>query len=111
MSAKGPTSDPSSGLFNTTHWSVVLAAQAGDSLEAAAALEKLCGDYRQPLLHCIQRRMGCSLTDAENLVQCFIYKFLKPNVLGLVHESDDESRKFRYFLLHKLGQFLLDEIK
>ena len=47
LSAKG------SGLFTTTHWSVVLAAGQMDTPQASQALEKLCQTYWYPLYSAI----------------------------------------------------------
>lgn len=49
-----------SGVFATTHWSVVLAAGQQESPSAAEALEKLCRAYWQPL-YVYARRRGYSL--------------------------------------------------
>ena len=45
-----------SGLFTTTHWSVVLAAGQTDAPEAGQALEKLCRTYWYPLYAYVRRR-------------------------------------------------------
>ena len=112
MSNKIPPSDPSpSGHFPTTHWSVVLPAQAGD----AVALEKLCQIYWQPILGYVVRwrkRWGnYSEAGAQDLVQDYFVKFLKKNLLEAVRLDGGESRRFRYFLQHTLNHFLLDELK
>ena len=103
-----PSSPSSSGAFKTTHWSVVCAAQAGDLPEAVAALERLCRDYRPPLLGYVQRWGGYSHTDAEDLVHDYLLKFLEKNLLKCVHEGHG---KFRYFLQCTLKHFLLDAKK
>jgi len=43
--------------FQTTHWSVVLAAR-GDSAEAKAALASLCETYYQPVLRYVERSVS-----------------------------------------------------
>jgi hypothetical protein len=63
-SAKG------SGLFTTTHWSVVLAAGQTEAPQAGEALEKLCRTYWYPLYAYI-RREGSGAADAQDLTQEF----------------------------------------
>src|SRR5258705_13847626 len=54
--------------FQTTHWSVVLAAA-----EAHAALEQLCRTYWYPLYAFI-RREGCKADEAQDLTQAFFVR-------------------------------------
>ena len=98
-SAKG------SGLFTTTHWSVVLAARRQDSPEASEALEKLCRTYWYPLYAFVRRR-GHSLEDAQDLIQEFFARFLARNDLARV---DRQRGRFRSYLLGALNHFLADE--
>ena len=65
--APGVASPP---LFTTTHWSVVLAAADQETPEAAAALERLCRTYWNPLFAYV-RREGHSPEDAQDLTQEF----------------------------------------
>jgi len=69
-----PASEPGSAQFATTHWSVVLAAQQGDSLQAAEVLEKLCRTYWYPLYVFI-RRSGHDEEAAKDLTQSFLPAF------------------------------------
>jgi len=98
-SAKG------SGLFTTTHWSVVLAAKQGDAPDARTALEKLCRTYWYPLYAFVRRR-GCSPEDAEDLTQGFLASLLSAHALGTVHPA---KGRFRSFLLASLNHFLANE--
>jgi len=93
------------GQFNTTHWSVVLAAKQGDSSEAAAALEKLCRTYWYPLYAYLRRR-GCGEHDAQDLTQGFFAHLLER---GSIQGVEREKGKFRSFLLASLNYFLADE--
>jgi hypothetical protein len=61
--------------FNTTHWSVVLAAQ-GESPAAREALEKLCRTYWWPLYGFV-RRQGYSPEEAQDLTQGFFALLLE----------------------------------
>jgi RNA polymerase sigma-70 factor (ECF subfamily) len=91
--------------FNTTHWSVVLAAQSRFSPAAQAALETLCGTYWFPL-YAFVRRQGHSPQDAQDLTQAFFEHLLRKDFLR--HVSPDKGR-FRSFLLACLKHFLADE--
>ncbi len=98
-SAKG------SGLFTTTHWSVVLGAKQGDAPDARTALEKLCRTYWYPLYAFVRRR-GYSPEDAEDLTQGFLASLLSTHALGNVHPA---KGRFRSFLLASLNHFLANE--
>ncbi|MEK7675189.1 MAG: sigma-70 family RNA polymerase sigma factor [Verrucomicrobiota bacterium] len=91
--------------FATTHWSVVLAAQAAHTPQAAKALEKLCRTYWYPL-YAYVRREGSSALDAQDLTQEFFARLLEKNYLGQVAR---EKGKFRSFLLAALRHFLADQ--
>lgn len=94
-----------SGLFATTHWSVVRAAGEGGSSQADAALEKLCRAYWYPLYAYIRRR-GYGEHDAQDLAQEFFAQLLAKNYPG---QADPRKGKFRSFLLLTLNHFLSDE--
>jgi RNA polymerase sigma-70 factor (ECF subfamily) len=91
--------------FATTHWSVVLAAQAAHTPHAAEALEKLCQTYWYPL-YAFVRRQGCSPEDAQDLTQSFFAHLLRKDFLSRV---GPEKGRFRSFLLACLKHFLADE--
>ena len=93
--------------FNTTHWSVVLAAGQADSPRATEALEKLCRAYWYPL-YVYVRRQGNSPEDAEDLTQNFFTHLLQKNYLA---KADPDRGKFRTFLLGSLKNFLVNEWK
>jgi RNA polymerase sigma factor (sigma-70 family) len=98
-SAKG------SGLFTTTHWSVVLAAGLTDAPQAGEALEKLCRTYWYPL-YAYVRRQGQTPEDAQDLTQAFFAHLLRKHFLSGVGPA---KGKFRSFLLACLKHFLTDE--
>src|SRR5258707_15775793 len=56
--------------FTTTHWSVVLNAKAGDSVQATEAMGQLWQTYSRPIQAYIRSR-GQNQTDAEELTQQF----------------------------------------
>jgi RNA polymerase sigma-70 factor (ECF subfamily) len=91
--------------FVTTHWSVVMAAAGGESLQAGAALEKLCETYWYPL-HAFVRRLGHNSHDAEDVVQGFFAQCVEKNYL---HSADQAKGRFRSFLLLALRRYLAKE--
>jgi len=94
-----------SGLFTTTHWSVVLAAGQADTPQAREALETLCRTYWYPL-YAYVRREGHGAADAQDLAQEFLARLLAKNDLGQVAP---QKGKFRSFLLAALRHFLSDQ--
>jgi len=93
---------PAGSVFNTTHWSVVLAAADLTATDARAALTRLCQTYWYPLYCCV-RRHGYSPEDAQDLTQAFFAKLLSKNQIAL---ADPERGRFRTFLLRSLENFL-----
>jgi RNA polymerase sigma-70 factor (ECF subfamily) len=98
------TSAPA-GRFSTTHWSVVLLAGQEGSPGSAAALEKLCHTYWQPIW-VFARRKGCSEEDAKDLTQQFFALLLERRDFS---GRDREKGKFRTFLLAAFTHFLANE--
>jgi RNA polymerase sigma factor (sigma-70 family) len=98
-------SSRSSGLFATTHWSVILTAGKGESEQAAEALEKLCLTYWYPLYAYVRRRGYCP-EDAQDLIQEFFARFLARNDLARV---DRTRGRFRSYLLGALNHYLADD--
>jgi RNA polymerase sigma factor (sigma-70 family) len=90
--------------FNTTRWTMVLAASQR-TLESDAALELLCAAYWYPLYAYVRRR-GHTREDAEDFTQGFFAAFLKRNDLAGLSA---ERGKFRAFLLASLKHFLANE--
>jgi RNA polymerase sigma-70 factor (ECF subfamily) len=99
------TSSPSGEYFQSTHWTVVLAAGRKHTPESDVALEKLCATYWFPLYAYVRRR-GHSREDAEDLTQAFFAAFLAKNYLDQVSA---ERGRFRAFLLASLKHFLSNE--
>jgi RNA polymerase sigma factor (sigma-70 family) len=92
-------------VFNTTHWSVILAAQDKSSPASAAALETLCHAYWYPI-YAYVRRTGRSPHDAQDLTQEFFARLLARDWLRVVVP---EKGRFRAFLLMALKRFLANE--
>jgi len=91
--------------FQTTHWSVVLAARDTASPQAEAALAELCRVYWYPL-YAFVRRKGHSPHDAQDLTQAFFARLLEKNYVA---QADRERGRFRTYLLAALTHFLADE--
>ena len=107
-----PSSSPNSDAtpdnaasFQTTHWSIVLAAGHQESQVATEALEKLCRAYWYPLYAYIRRR-GHDIHEAEDLTQEFFTRLLEKNYL---REVTREGGRFRSYLLTTLKHFLANE--
>lgn len=93
------------GVFDTTHWSVVLQAASQFTPQAQEALERLCQIYWYPLYVHV-RRAGWREEDAKDLTQHFFSRFLERRYLQL---ADPERGRFRSFLLTSLKNFLANE--
>ncbi len=91
--------------FDTTHWSAVVDAQAGDSSIAGQGLERLCRFYWWPLYAFVRRR-GYGPYDAQDLTQEFFTLLLAKDFLRGV---DRNKGKFRSFLLAAMQHFLAKE--
>ena len=104
---KTSPSDPGnqSGVFDTTHWSVVLQAGENDSPQATEALAGLCRAYWYPL-YAYVRRQGHTIEDAQDLTQEFFARLLERKYLQL---ADRARGRFRTFLLTSLKHFLINE--
>ncbi len=92
-------------VFATTHWSVVLAAGHGDTVEAQDALTHLCRVYWYPL-YAYARRRGQSPHDAQDLTQEFFARLLEGN---WVAQADRQRGRFRTFLLSAMQHFMANE--
>jgi RNA polymerase sigma factor (sigma-70 family) len=91
--------------FETTQWSVVLAAGGEDSRAARTALAALCEAYWYPLYAYI-RRWGATADDAPDLTQAFLTSLLeRQDFKGL----SQERGRFRAFLLASLRHFLAND--
>ena len=91
--------------FDTTRWSVVIAAGDRLSPKAEAALETLCRAYWYPL-YAYLRRKGLAPADAQDVTQEFFCRLIGKNYLASV----DRSRgSFRAFLLASVNHLLANE--
>ena len=93
------------GQFQTTSWSLVIAAGQQPTESAEAALAKLCQLYWYPVYAFVRRR-GNSQDDARDLTQEFFSRLLEKNYLK---DADPERGRFRSFLLAAVRHFLANE--
>ncbi len=95
------------GTFPTTHWSLLAAAGAADSLQARAALAQLCGSYWYPV-YAYVRRAGHDPHNAQDLTQEFFARLIEKN---FVASTVQEKGRFRSFLLIAVKRFLVNELE
>jgi RNA polymerase sigma-70 factor (ECF subfamily) len=96
---------PRRAVFQTTHWSLVLAAADGTTPQADEALAALCAAYWYPLYAFIRRR-GHDPDRAADLTQGFFTRLLEKEYLQPV---DPSKGRFRAFLLAACKHFLANE--
>jgi RNA polymerase sigma-70 factor (ECF subfamily) len=89
-------------LFQTTHWSLVLAACDSQAPGSLLAFAELCQIYWYPLYAHV-RRNGYDADNAQDLTQGFFQHLLERKSLRHV---DSRKGKFRSFLLGSLQKFL-----
>ncbi len=92
--------------FQTTHWSLVLAARTGESPESRSALEQLCNAYWFPI-YAFVRRQGYGVEEARDLTQGYFARLLERKDLQQVRP---ELGHFRSFLLASVKHFLSNEL-
>lgn len=91
--------------FQTTQWSVVIAAGQRVSPESAQALSELCRKYWLPLYGYVRRRVR-DVHEAQDLTQEFFCRVLEKNFFAA---ADPSRGRFRAFLLTSLKHFLANE--
>jgi RNA polymerase sigma-70 factor (ECF subfamily) len=93
--------------FDTTQWSLVVAATADEASESRArmALEELCRTYWYPLYVFVRYR-GYSADDAQDLTQAFFARIIET---GGFASADPERGRFRSYLLGAMKHFLANE--
>ncbi len=92
-------------IFETTHWSLVLAAGDRRHAEADQALERLCRAYWPPLYAYVRRRVR-DVHEAQDLTQAFIERLLEKQFLA---QAQRERGRFRAFLITAFQHFLANE--
>jgi RNA polymerase sigma-70 factor (ECF subfamily) len=106
-SSRNENSDPAPDErhFQTTHWSLVLAAGHRSSSRSNDALAALCRTYWYPLYAYVRRRVR-DVDEAQDLTQEFFSQLLEKNLFAVAHP---ERGKFRAFLLTSFKNFLANE--
>jgi RNA polymerase sigma-70 factor (ECF subfamily) len=100
-----PMSQVKRSEFQTTSWTLVLAAASVPTAHARDALASLCQTYWHPVYAFI-RRNGYDRDQAQDLTQGFFALLLEKNYLL---EADRERGRFRSFLLTSVKHFLANE--
>src|SRR5262245_54720176 len=96
---------PPSG-FDTTAWTVILAASAGHpTADSREALANLCQKYWHPVYAFIRKR-GYDPDQSQDLTQGFFALLIEKNYLL---DADPERGRFRSFLLAAVKHFLANE--
>lgn len=93
------------GRFETTQWSLVLAAGERGSPAAEEALARLCEQYWYPVFAFV-RRKGYSTADAQDLTQGFFARLIEKGDLG---DADRSRGRFRSFLLTACQYYVANE--
>ncbi|MHB8974250.1 MAG: RNA polymerase sigma factor [Pirellulaceae bacterium] len=94
-----------SGVFQTTHWSLVLRAGSRKDRDSDAALVTLCERYWYPLYIYVRRQVA-NVEEAQDLTQEFFARLLEKNVLAA---ASPERGRFRSFLLASIKNFLVNQ--
>jgi RNA polymerase sigma-70 factor (ECF subfamily) len=91
--------------FDTTEWSLVLAAGARGTADSERALARLCQAY-WPALYAYARRRVRQIAEAQDLTQAFFERLLAKNFLA---QATPERGRFRAFLITAFKHFLANE--
>lgn len=91
--------------FDTTQWSVVVAAGSDQTTLSRNALAQLCETYWFPLYAYVQRR-GYPREEAQDLTQEFFTRLIEKNALK---KAKRDLGRFRSFLLTSMNNFLADQ--
>ena len=91
------------GLFQTTHWTEIFSAGAGDDPQGQEALAALLKRYWKAVF-CYLRYRGYETEEAKDLTQGFFQEV----VLGraLIERADRARGRFRTFLLRSLDRYV-----
>jgi RNA polymerase sigma-70 factor (ECF subfamily) len=91
--------------FNTTRWTLVLAAGRAPTAQSRRALAQLCEIYWYPL-YAFVRRQGQDANDALDLTQGFFARLLEKNDIA---SADRQRGRFRSWLLAAMKHFMANE--
>ncbi len=91
--------------FPTTRWSLIFAAGRPPADQSRQAFAALCEAYWRPA-YAYVRRQGCTVEEAQDLVQDFFAHLLEKPVL---QRADPERGRFRALIRVSLKHFLSNE--
>jgi RNA polymerase sigma-70 factor (ECF subfamily) len=94
-----------SARFQTTNWSLVLAARGQQSADSRDALAWLCEAYWYPI-YAFVRHKGHGAEDARDLTQGYFATLLEK---GYLDDVQPEAGRFRSFLFASVSHFLANE--
>lgn len=89
--------------FPTTQWTVIVDAVSTNPQRARDALERLCANYRQPIVNWFRRKDFYQ--DPEDLTHSFVAYLIEKSLLNKVAPR---TGKFRAFLADTMQKFLWD---
>jgi DNA-directed RNA polymerase specialized sigma24 family protein len=92
--------------FQTTRWSLVLAARCGEQKEAREALATLCETYWYPI-YAFVRHKGYTADDSLDLVQGFFARLLEK---GDLISADRSKGRLRSFLMASCSHYLSNQL-
>lgn len=100
---KNQIEQSSNARFQTTCWSMVLAARDTEqqSDDWRTSLEVLCQNYWYPL-YAYLRRKGYSASDCQDLTQDFFARLIEKDFLKAI---DPERGRFRWFMMDAIKKF------
>jgi RNA polymerase sigma-70 factor (ECF subfamily) len=101
----GPSELRGAADFDTTHWSVILAAGQRSSSGSSEALSALCQSYWYPL-YAYARSAVRNADEAQDLTQEFFARLLEKDYLAV---AQPQRGRFRSFLLTVFKRFLANE--
>jgi RNA polymerase sigma-70 factor (ECF subfamily) len=91
--------------FLTTHWSLIEDIKEHQDKDQAL-IGLLLERYWKPV-YCYLRRKGYQNEEAKDLTQGFFHEIVLSR--RMIERTDPSKGRFRWFLLHSLGQFLIDQ--
>ena len=91
--------------FLTTHWSLIEGIKKHRDKDQAL-IGLLLERYWKPV-YCYLRRKGYQNEEAKDLTQGFFHEIVLSR--RMIERTDPSKGRFRWFLLHSLGQFLIDQ--
>jgi RNA polymerase sigma-70 factor (ECF subfamily) len=91
--------------FLTTHWSLIEGIKKHQDKDQAL-IGLLLERYWKPV-YCYLRRKGCQNEEAKDLTQGFFHEIVLSR--RMIERTDSSKGRFRSFLLHTLGQFIIDQ--